>query len=121
MCCWLVRRDAVRCVAVPDANPVGDRLHKYEPAAYFDTVACPVTVLGKLVWYDVLYSDVDFTHSYEQEESDADTIAHDARTPVVIPTVEALSQFLKQTHLTVGVRLVATMIFETVYRNHCDS
>ena len=121
MCCWLVRSGTVRCVAVPDTSPVCNRLHKYEPAAHFDTVACPVTVLGKLIRYDVFYSDVDFAHSDEPEESDADTIAHDARTRVVVPTVEALSQFLKQTHLTIDVWLAVTMIFETVYRNHCGS
>ena len=77
-----------------DARPVSYRLHEYEPAAHFEAVTRPFTVLGELLWYHVLHADVDFADSYEPEESRAHTITHGRRVWIVIATAVALSQFV---------------------------
>jgi len=113
MCMWL----AVRRVAVSNTRPVCCRLHECKPAEHFEAVTCPRSVLGKLLWHDILHADVDFADRYEPEEHSADTIAHGGRTRIVVPTVKTFSQFIQQTHFTVAP-LVAAVVFEAVYGNH---
>jgi len=76
---------------VSDARPVGYRLHEYEPAAQLEAVASPCSVLGELLWHNILYPDVQLANSHKPEESGAEAVAHGRRTRIVVPTAEALS------------------------------